>query len=392
MKILSVNCGSSSLKFQAYEMPEEKVLIQGLFERIGIDGSCYTITINGEKTTKEVDLPDHQVAVDYLTKELLENKVVSSLDEIEGVGHRVVAGGDQFDRTTVINDEVLQAIDALSKLAPLHNPAAVIGIKAFQKAIPNAIATAVFDTAFHQTMPKENYLYPVPMNWYTEYAVRRYGAHGTSHQYISERVNEILGRKDTKVITCHVGNGGSISAVLNGKCINTSMGFTPNAGIMMGSRSGDIDVTLATYMMEQTGMSPKEIDHALNKESGLLAVSGISSDARDIEAGINEGNENCKLAQKMYVNRIRDYIAKYYVELGGCDAIVFTAGLGENSILTRKQIMNALAPLGVVLDEKANEIRGVEALVSAKDSSIPCYVIPTDEEVMIARDTYALAK
>ncbi|MCI8445692.1 MAG: acetate kinase [Bacilli bacterium] len=392
MKILSVNCGSSSLKFQAYEMPEEKVLIQGLFERIGIDGSCYTITINGEKTTKEVDLPDHQVAVDYLTKELLENKVVSSLDEIEGVGHRVVAGGDQFDRTTVINDEVLQEIDALSKLAPLHNPAAVIGIKAFQKAIPNAIATAVFDTAFHQTMPKENYLYPVPMNWYTEYAVRRYGAHGTSHQYISERVNEILGRKDTKVITCHVGNGGSISAVLNGKCINTSMGFTPNAGIMMGSRSGDIDVTLATYMMEQTGMSPKEIDHALNKESGLLAVSGISSDARDIEAGINEGNENCKLAQKMYVNRIRDYIAKYYVELGGCDAIVFTAGLGENSILTRKQIMNALAPLGVVLDEKANEIRGVEALVSAKDSSIPCYVIPTDEEVMIARDTYALAK
>lgn len=392
MKILSVNCGSSSLKFQAYEMPEEKVLIQGLFERIGISNSLYTIKINGEKTTKEVDLPNHQVAVDYLTKELLENQVVSSLDEIKGVGHRVVAGGDQFDRTTVINDEVLQAIDELSKLAPLHNPAAVVGIKAFQKAIPSAVATAVFDTAFHQTMPKENYLYPVPMKWYTDYAVRRYGAHGTSHQYVSERVNEILGRKDTKVITCHIGSGGSISAVQNGKCINTSMGFTPNAGIMMGSRCGDIDVTFATYMMEQTGMTPAEIDRALNKESGLLAVSGGSSDVRDIEAGINEGNENCKLALKMYVNRIRDYIAKYYVALGGCDAIVFTAGVGENSILARKQIMKALAPLGVLIDDKANEVQGEEALVSAKDSSIPCYVIPTDEEVMIARDTYALAK
>lgn len=392
MKILSVNCGSSSLKFQAYEMPEEKVLIQGLFERIGIDGSCYTIKINGEKITKEVDLPDHQVAVDYLTKELLENKVVESLDEIKGVGHRVVAGGDKFDRTTVIDAEVLESIDDLSKLAPLHNPAAVIGIKAFQKAIPNAIATAVFDTAFHQTMPKENYLYPVPTSWYTDYAVRRYGAHGTSHQYVSLRMNEILGRENTKVITCHIGNGGSISAVLNGKCINTSMGFTPNAGIMMGSRTGDIDVTLATYMMKQTGMTPDEMDNALNKQSGLLAVSGVSSDSRDVEDGINEGNEDCILAQKMYVNRIRDYIAKYYVELGGCDAIVFTAGVGENSISTRKQIMESLSVLGVTIDEENNNNRGKEIMVSGSDSAIPCYVIPTDEEVMIARDTYALAK
>lgn len=392
MKILSVNCGSSSLKFQAYEMPEEKVLIQGLFERIGIDGSCYTIKINGKKITKEVDLPDHQVAVDYLTKELLENHVVESLDEIKGVGHRVVAGGDKFDRTTVIDAEVLESIDDLSKLAPLHNPAAVIGIKAFQKAIPNAVATAVFDTAFHQTMPKENYLYPVPTAWYTDYAVRRYGAHGTSHQYVSLRMNEILGRTDTKIITCHIGNGGSISAVLNGKCINTSMGFTPNAGIMMGSRTGDIDVTLATYMMKQTDMTPDEMDNALNKQSGLLAVSGVSSDSRDVEDGIKAGNEDCILAQKMYVNRIRDYIAKYYVELGGCDAIVFTAGVGENSISTRKEIMESLSVLGVTVDAENNNTRGKEIMVSGPDSSIPCYVIPTDEEVMIARDTYHLAK
>lgn len=392
MKILSVNCGSSSLKFQAYEMPEEKVLIQGLFERIGIDGSRYTIKINGNKVTKEVELPDHQVAVDFLAKELLENHVVESLDEIKGVGHRVVAGGDKFDHTTVIDDEVLKMITDLSKLAPLHNPAAVIGIKAFQKAIPNAIATAVFDTAFHQTMPKENYLYPVPMKWYTDYAVRRYGAHGTSHQYVSIRMNEILGRTDTKIITCHIGNGGSISAILNGKCINTSMGFTPNAGIMMGSRTGDIDVTLATYMMKQTGMTPDEMDNALNKQSGLLAVSGVSSDSRDIEAGIKEGNENCILAQKMYVNRIRDYIAKYYVELGGCDAIVFTAGVGENSISTRQQIMESLSILGVTVDKENNNTRGEEIMVSGSDSRIPCYVIPTDEEVMIARDTYHLTK
>lgn len=392
MKILSVNCGSSSLKFQAYEMPEEKVLIQGLFERIGIDGSRYTIKINGNKVTKEVELPDHQVAVDYLAKELLENRVVESLDEIKGVGHRVVAGGDKFDHTTVIDDEVLKMITDLSKLAPLHNPAAVIGIKAFQKAIPNAIATAVFDTAFHQTMPKENYLYPVPMKWYTDYAVRRYGAHGTSHQYVSIRMNEILGRTDTKIITCHIGNGGSISAVLNGKCINTSMGFTPNAGIMMGSRTGDIDVTLATYMMKQTGMTPEEMDNALNKQSGLLAVSGVSSDSRDVDAGIKAGNEDCILAQKMYVNRIRDYIAKYYVELGGCDAIVFTAGVGENSISTRQEIMESLSVLGVTVDKENNNTRGQEIMVSGRDSSIPCYVIPTDEEVMIARDTYHLAK
>lgn len=392
MKILSVNCGSSSLKFQAYEMPEEKVLIQGLFERIGIDGSRYTIKINGNKVTKEVELPDHQVAVDYLAKELLENRVVESLDEIKGVGHRVVAGGDKFDHTTVIDDEVLKMITDLSKLAPLHNPAAVIGIKAFQKAIPNAIATAVFDTAFHQTMPKENYLYPVPMKWYTDYAVRRYGAHGTSHQYVSIRMNEILGRTDTKIITCHIGNGGSISAVLNGKCINTSMGFTPNAGIMMGSRTGDIDVTLATYMMKQTGMTPEEMDNALNKQSGLLAVSGVSSDSRDVDAGIKAGNEDCILAQKMYVNRIRDYIAKYYVELGGCDAIVFTAGVGENSISTRQEIMESLSVLGVTVDKENNNTRGQEIMVSGSDSHIPCYVIPTDEEVMIARDTYHLAK
>ncbi len=392
MKVLSVNCGSSSLKFQMYEMPEEKVLISGVFERIGIDGSFYTIKLNGEKTKKEVALPNHDVAVNYLTEELLSNHVIASLEEIKGIGHRIVAGGDKFDKTVIIDDKVLADIDYLSLLAPLHNPAAVVGIKAFQKAVPNAVATAVFDTAFHQTMPKENYLYPVPEEWYTKYSVRRYGAHGTSHKYVSARMNEILGRTDTKLITCHIGNGGSISAVLNGKCLNTSMGFTPNAGIIMGSRCGDMDATIVTYMMEQTGMSPKEMDNALNKQSGLLAVSGISSDSRDIEDGIKAGNQKCALAQTMFVNRIVDFIAKYYVELGGCDAIVFTAGIGENSISTRAEIIEKLAVLGVKLDAAANDVRGVERCITAKDSKIPCWIIPTDEELMIARDTYELAK
>ena len=390
MKILSVNAGSSSLKFQLYEMPEEKVLISGLMERIGIGNSFYTIKVNGEKIKKEVELNNHEEAFETLVKELEANHVVSSLDEIKGIGHRVVQGGDYFDKTVIIDDDVLSKIEELSSLAPLHNPAAVTGIKAAMDVFPNAIQTAVFDTAFHQTMPKDNYLYALPMSWYSDLKVRRYGAHGTSHKFVSERMNEILGRQDTKLITCHIGNGASISAVVNGKCVNTSMGLTPNAGLIMGTRCGDIDASIIPYVMEKTGMTTKEIDNAINKESGLLAISRKSSDSRDIEDGIAAGDENCILAQKMYVRRIVDYIAKYYVEMGGCDAIVFTAGIGEKAIDTRRDILNELGALGIYLDEEANNVRSEERLISTKDSKVACYIVPTDEELMIARDTLAL--
>ena len=390
MKVLAVNAGSSSLKFQMYEMPEEKVLISGVFERIGIDNSFYTIKLNGEKIRKEVDLSNHSVAVGFLTKELLENNIVESLEEIKGVGHRIVQGADKFDKTVLVDDMVEGIIGDLSALAPLHNPAALVGIKAFKEFMPNAVHTAVFDTAFHQTMPEEAYMYALPYEWYTKYSVRKYGAHGTSHKYVSQRVNEILGRTDTKVIVCHLGNGGSISAVLNGKCIDTSMGFTPNAGVIMGSRCGDIDASILPYVMNITGMTPSEMDTAINKKSGLLGVSGVSSDARDVEQEANNGNKRCILAEKMYNRRVIEYIAKYYVLLGGADAICFTAGLGENAINTRKEIMEGLRVLGVKVDEEANNVRGVERLITTKDSSIPCYLIPTNEEVMIARDTYNL--
>lgn len=390
MKILSVNAGSSSLKFQLYDMPEEKVLISGLMERIGVGNSFYTIKVDGQKIKKEVELNNHEQAFEVLVKELEENNVVKSLDEIKGIGHRVVQGGDYFDKTVVIDDEVLSKIEELSSLAPLHNPAAATGIKAAMEVFPNAVQTAVFDTAFHQTMPKENYLYALPYEWYENYKVRRYGAHGTSHKFVSERMNEILGRTNTKLITCHIGNGASVSAVVNGKCLNTSMGLTPNAGLIMGTRCGDIDASIIPYVMEKTNMTPKEMDNAINKQSGLLALSRKSSDSRDIEEGIAQGDENCILAQKMYVRRIVDYIAKYYVEMEGCDAIVFTAGIGEKAIDTRRDIINELGVLGVTLDEEANNVKSEERLISTKDSKIECWVIPTDEELMIARDTLAL--
>lgn len=391
MKILAVNAGSSSLKFQVYEMPEEKVLISGVFERIGIDNSFYTIKLNGEKIRKDVELSNHSVAVGFLTKELLENNIVDSLEEIKGVGHRIVQGADKFDKSVVVDDMVEKVISDLSPLAPLHNPAAVVGIKAFREFMPNAVHTAVFDTAFHQTMPEEAYMYALPYEWYTDYAVRRYGAHGTSHKYVSERASEILGKKECKVVVCHLGNGGSISAVLNGKCIDTSMGFTPNAGVVMGSRCGDIDASILPYIMKVTGMTPEEIDTAINKKSGLLGISGVSSDSRDVETGALEGNKRCILAEKMYARRVIEYIAKYYCLLGGIDMICFTAGIGENSCVTRKHIIEGLKVYGIKLDEEANNTRGKEIRISTKDSSIPCYVIPTNEEVMIARDTYHLA-
>ena len=392
MKILSVNTGSSSLKFQLYEMPEEKVLISGVFERIGIKESFYTIKINGEKIKKEVDLENHKEAFKILVDELLNNNIVDSLEEIKGIGNRVVQGGSYFDSSVVVDEEVISKIDELSALAPLHNPAAIVGIRAEQEVFPKALLTVVFDTAFHQTMEEETYLYALPYDWCSKYGIRKYGAHGTSHKYVSLRANEILGRNDTKLITCHIGNGASISAVKNGKCINTSMGLTPNAGLIMGSRCGDIDATIVPYIMDKAGLSTKEIDNIMNKQSGLLGISGVSSDSRDIEQGIEDGNERCILAHKMFVRRIIDYIAKYYVELGGCDAIIFTAGIGENSKDTRKDIMNGLSVLGVKVDDENNSLRGKEVRVSAEDSKIPCYVIPTDEEVMIARDTYDFIK
>lgn len=392
MKILSVNTGSSSLKFQLYEMPEEKVLISGVFERIGIGKSFYTIKINGEKIKKEVELKDHKVAFEYLVKELLENNIVKSLEEIKGIGNRVVQGGSYFDKTEKVDEEVISKIDELSALAPLHNPAAIVGIRAEQEVIPNALLTVVFDTAFHQTISEENYLYALPYEWNSEYKIRRYGAHGTSHKYITLKTNEILGRNDTKLITCHIGNGASISAVKNSKCVNTSMGLTPNAGLIMGSRCGDIDATIIPYIMEKTNLSTKEIDNILNKKSGLLGISGVSSDFRDINAGIDAGNERCKLAYKMFIKRIIDYIAKYYVELNGCDAIIFTAGIAENSSKMRRDVINGLNILGIKVDEKRNNSIEKETKISSDDSSVPCYVIATDEEVMIARDTYDFLK
>lgn len=392
MKILSVNTGSSSLKFQLYEMPEEKVLISGVFERIGIGESFYTIKINGEKIKKEVELKDHKVAFEYLVKELLENNIVKSLEEIKGIGNRVVQGGSYFDKTEKVDEEVISKIDELSALAPLHNPAAIVGIRAEQEVIPNALLTVVFDTAFHQTISEENYLYALPYEWNSEYKIRRYGAHGTSHKYIALKTNEILGRNDTKLITCHIGNGASISAVKNSKCVNTSMGLTPNAGLIMGSRCGDIDATIIPYIMEKTNLSTKEIDNILNKKSGLLGISGVSSDFRDINAGIDAGNERCKLAYKMFIKRIIDYIAKYYVELNGCDAIIFTAGIAENSSKMRRDVINGLNILGIKVDEKRNNSIEKETKISSDDSSVPCYVIATDEEVMIARDTYDFLK
>ena len=392
MKILSVNAGSSSLKFKGFEMPEEKVLISGTFERIGIGNSFYTIKVNGQKARHDVELTDHKQAFEILVKELLDNNIVTDLSEIKGIGHRVVQGGSFFDKTVVVDNDVIGKIDELSQLAPLHNPAAIVGINAAREVVPGAIQTAVFDTAFHQTMPKYNYLYALPYEWYDKYQVRKYGAHGTSHKYISNRMNEILGRTDTKIITCHIGNGASISAVLNGKCINTSMGLTPNAGLIMGSRCGDIDATIIPYIMEKTNLTPKEINNILNKQSGLLALSHQYSDFRDINAGFDNNDENCTLALTMYVRRVADYIAKYYVEMKGCDAIVLTAGVCENAELFKRKLLEQLDVLGIKIDENNIKIPGEEIKITTDDSKIPVYVIPTDEEVMMARDTYEFIK
>ena len=390
MIILSINAGSSSLKFTGFDMPSEKVLISGVFERIGIDGSFYTIKINGEKIKKEVPLKSHEDAVKILTEELINYNIVKDLSEIKGVGHRVVHGGDKYADSTIINKHVTDTIRELFHLAPLHNPANLMGIEAFQEYIPEATAVAVFDTGFPQTMPEENYLYAVPYEWYEKYGVRRYAFHGISHQYITEYMQNYLGKKDVNLITCHLGNGSTVFSIKDGKCFDTSLSFSTNSGLVMGTRSGDIDPYIVPYMMKESGMTMEEVLNDLNKKSGLLGVSGVSSDSRDIEDGIKAGNKRCELAQKLFVNRVVGYIAKLWCPLNGCDAICFAGGIGENSIMTRKQIMEGLTSLGIEVDEEANDVRGEFRLITKEGSKIPCYIVPTDEELMIARDTYRL--
>lgn len=392
MKILSVNTGSSSLKFQMYEMPEAKVLISGVFERIGIEDSFYTIKVNGEKKKKSVDLNDYEIAVKILVNELFENNVISSLDEIEGIGHRIVHGGPKYKNSVIIDEDVLDAIRSFSKVAPLHNPEHLAAINAFKSELPNVNQVAVFDTFFQTTMEETEFIYSVPYEWYKDYGVRRYGFHGISHTYLTKRMGEILGKKEFKFISCHLGGGCSIAAIKDGKCVDTSFGFSPNAGLVMGTRCGDIDIQIIPYVMEKSGKSLEEVMDDLNKRSGFLGISGVSSDSRDIEDGVKQGNHRCELAQEMFVNRCVDYIAKYYVKLGGVDAICFSAGLGENSINTRKQIVDKLAALGIKISDERNDVRGKETLISSDDSSVPVWIVPTDEELIIAKDTYALIK
>lgn len=392
MIILSINAGSSSLKFTGFDMPSEKVLISGVFERIGIDGSFYTIKINGEKIKKEASLNSHEDAVRILTEELINYNVVKSLSEIKGVGHRVVHGGSKYANSLVVDDVVTNTIRELAHLAPLHNPANVMGIEAFKEYIPEAPNVAVFDTGFPQSMPKESYTYAIPYEWTEKYGARKYGFHGISHEYLTEFMKKELGKEDVNLITCHLGNGSSIFAIKEGKCFDTSLGFSTNSGLVMGTRCGDVDTFMIPYLMKETGMSFEEVVNVLNKQSGLLGVSGVSSDSRDIEDGIKEGNERCILAQKLFVNRAVGYIAKLWCELKEVDAICFAGGIGENSIMTRKQIIGELSPLGIVLDEEANDVRGEFRLITKEGSKIPCYIVPTDEEVMIARDTYNLIK
>ncbi len=392
MKVLSINCGSSSLKFQMYEMPEEKVLISGVFERIGSENSFYTLKLNGEKIKKETPILEHSKAVDILIEELFNYNIVNSLDEIKGIGHRVVHGGDKYSKSVVIDEDVIKTIEELIPLAPLHNPANLIGIRAFEKDIPNATQVAVFDTAFPDTMPEEVYMLTAPYEWYTKYGLRKYGFHGISHNYVTDYMKKELNKENINMINCHLGNGSSAACVKEGICYDTTLGFSTNSGLMMGTRSGDIDLYIVPFIMKQSGMSFEEVLDCLNKKSGFLGVSGVSSDSRDIEDGIKDGNKRCELAQKLFVKRVVAYIAKFYCELKHVDAITFSGGIGENSILTRKQILEELEPLGVVLDDEANDIRGEFKLITKEGSKIPCYIVPTDEEVMIARDTYKYSK
>ena len=390
-KIISVNAGSSSLKFQLFNMPSEEVLTSGVAERIGLEEGIFTIKVNGEKITTNTPIKDHSVAVNLLLEALVKYGIVKDLSEINGAGHRIVQGGAYFDSSVKVDDDVIAKVDELCELAPLHNPAHLVCYRAFKDALPNIGHVFVFDTAFHQTMTPESYLFPVPYEWYTDYKIRRYGAHGTSHQYVAGVTAELLERdiKDLNIITCHLGNGASITAIKGGKCINTSMGLTPLGGIMMGSRSGDIDPTVVFYMMKKLNCTPDEMDTYLNKKSGMLGVSGISSDARDVEEAAKNGNERAILTQELYVNRVINVLGGYVMQLGHVDAISFTAGLGENDAAMREKILKAASEsLGLSIDYDLNAtIHGKQARISKDDSKVAVFVIPTNEEVVIARDT-----
>ncbi|MDV7715401.1 acetate/propionate family kinase [Oenococcus oeni] len=395
-KILSVNAGSSSLKFKLLNMPEESVIAEGLIERIG--GSLdqddnVTIKFNGEKHKSRQAFKNHEDAINLMLSQFKKFGIVDNFNEIKGIGHRVVAGGEWFNKSVLINDEVLNKIERLAAYAPLHNPANAMGIRAFSKIIPDATEVAVFDTAFHQTMPKENYLYAVPYEYYTKYGVRRYGAHGTSHKYVSEQATKLIGKplEELKLITLHLGAGASVTAIKNGRSFDTSMGFSPLAGLVMATRSGDVDVSLIDYVKAKEDISDQEMLNVLNQKSGLLGVSTISSDMRDL-LDVYDTNDHAKLAIDMFVGRVVDYIGQYYFELKGADALVFTAGIGENSVPIRKMIIDRLAFLGIKLDEDANDKHGVETKITTDDSKMAAYVIPTNEELEIARDVQNLMK
>lgn len=395
MKILVLNCGSSSIKYKLYDMDGEKVLAQGGVERIGLDEAFIKVKLaDGSKKQIMADLPTHKEGVQLVFKCLLDPELgaIKSLDEIGAVGHRVVQGGDLFEKSCIVTPEVEKGIESLIDLAPVHNKGHLAGLKAVDEFMPNVPQVTVFDNAFHSTMPDYAYLYAIPYEWYSKYHVRRYGFHGTSHRYVSQRVCEFLGVdiKTQKIITCHIGNGASVAAVKYGKVIDTSMGLTPLAGLMMGSRSGDIDPSAVTYMMQKSGMTPQEMSEYLNKKSGVLGVAGISSDMRDNENADNEGNKLAHLALQMYNYRIKKYIGAYAAAMNGVDIIVWTAGVGENQEGVRWDSCADMEYLGVKMDRERNHCRGVEQVLSADDSKVKVVMIPTDEEIVIARDTLAL--
>lgn len=398
MNILVINCGSSSLKYQLIDSESEKVLAKGLCERIGIDGSAITHQpAGGEKLTTEVDMPNHTAAVKYVIEKLVDPEVgvVTSLDEIGAVGHRIVHGGEKFASSVVIDDEVMKAVEECNDLAPLHNPANLIGINSCKEIMPKVPMVAVFDTAFHQTMPKEAYLYGLPYKYYEKYKIRRYGFHGTSHDFVSSRAAEMLGKKreDLKIIVCHVGNGASVSAVKNGKCIDTSMGLTPLEGLIMGTRSGDLDPAIISFLADKEGLSADEVINICNKESGVLGLSGgLSSDFRDLGTAAEQGNEKAKTALATWSYRVAKYVGAYAAAMNGVDVIAFTAGVGENNCSARAQICEYLGYLGVTIDKEANAKRGEEVVISTPDSKTTVMVVPTNEELAIARETLRLVK
>ena len=393
MKILVLNCGSSSIKYKLFDMDSKEVIAQGGIEKIGLKGSFLKFTLpNGEKKILEKDIPEHTVGVEFILHTLTDPEygAIKSLDEINAVGHRMVHGGERFSESVLLNKEVLEAFTACNDLAPLHNPANLKGVNAVSAILPNVPQVGVFDTAFHQTMPDYAYMYAIPYELYEKYGVRRYGFHGTSHRYVSQRVCEFLGvdPKGKKIITCHIGNGGSISAIKDGKCIDTSMGLTPLEGLVMGTRSGDIDAGAVTFIMEKEGLNATGVSNLLNKKSGVLGVSGVSSDMRELEAAVAAGNPKAILAEKMYFYRIKKYIGAYAAAMGGCDILVWTGGVGENQWATRRAVCENMEYMGMKIDVEKNEgMRGEEMVISTPDSKVTIIVVPTDEEFMIAADT-----